>query len=308
MECRSPVSRSVVIALDKSDLSARALPFARSIARQWGGQVVLVHATVRDDQHAPVPLDLQLRELVRSLGEEGINADAVVRTASPAQAIADVASERNADLIVMASHQRYGLNRWLNGSVTEDVLLKTSAPLLVVPAGGEPASGSSVRVLVPLDGSAVGEAPLDFLRARATRPMEVILVRVVSLRPVVVGLEPAVAAQALSGAELEAEVREAGEYLAQRAETLSGARISARYRVVEATEPIARVILETAKREHVDVIALGTHAKAGVSRLVLGSVSEEILEHSPIPVLLVRQKRAAGTEYQPREFIANRFG
>jgi nucleotide-binding universal stress UspA family protein len=132
--------------------------------------------------------------------------------------------------------------------------------------------------------------------------MDVILVRVVSLRPVVVGLEPAVAAQALSGAELEAEVREAGEYLAQRAETFSDARISARYQVIEATEPVARVILETAKREHADVIALGTHAKAGVSRLVLGSVSEEILEHSPMPVLLVRQKRG------PWEFIAHRFG
>jgi nucleotide-binding universal stress UspA family protein len=37
------------------------------------------------------------------------------------------------------------------------------------------------------------------------------------------------------------------------------------------------------------MIAIGTHAKAGVARLILGSISEEVLERSLVPVLLVRQ-------------------
>jgi hypothetical protein len=80
-------------------------------------------------------------------------------------------------------------------------------------------------------------------------------------------------------------------------DTFNEAHVTARYRTIEATEPAARVILDAAARERVDVIALGTHAKAGASRLLLGSVSEEILERSPVPVLLVREKRtaAAGT-------------
>src|SRR5216683_1210102 len=120
------MSRTVVIALDNSELSARALPFARSVARQWGSRVVMV-----------------------------------------------VASERDAELIVMASHQRYGLNRWVNGSVAEGVLLKTFIPLLVIPIGGVPPSPQGLRVLVPLDGTAVGELPLEFLRARSTtRPID----------------------------------------------------------------------------------------------------------------------------------------
>ena len=51
-----------------------------------------------------------LNELVRELAVKGINADAVVRASEPAQAIVDVAAERDADLIVMASHQRHGLD------------------------------------------------------------------------------------------------------------------------------------------------------------------------------------------------------
>jgi nucleotide-binding universal stress UspA family protein len=285
------MSRTVVIALDSSDLSARALPFARSIAHRWFGRLVLVHANDPDHKQAEDPLERELAELVRNMREEGITANAVLRVASPAQAIVDVAKERNADLIVMASHQRHGFNRWLNGSVTEEVLARTSTPLLVVSALGEPPKTHSVRVLVPLDGSAVGEAVLDFLRgwSSATRPIELVLLRVASFGPIVVGLEP-FAAQSLSPAEIEDEVREAGEYLARLVKTVGDGSVSARHMLIETSEPVANVILDTARRERVDTIALGTHGKAGVSRLILGSVSEEVLERSPVPVLLVHQQ------------------
>jgi nucleotide-binding universal stress UspA family protein len=64
-----------------------------------------------------------------------------------------------------------------------------------------------------------------------------------------------------------------------------------RHQVIEAADTVARVIVEAAAHEHADLIALGTHAKTGMSRLVLGSVSEEILESSRIPVLLVHATR-----------------
>src|SRR5579859_2233630 len=57
-------------------------------------------------------------------------------------------------------------------------------------------------------------------------------------------------------------------------------------------QPVADVILEAARRVRVDTIVLGTHGKSGVSRLVLGSVSEEVLERSPVAVLLVHQPAA----------------
>ena len=66
--------------------------------------------------------------------------------------------------------------------------------------------------------------------------------------------------------------------------------------MIEAADAVARVILEAASHEHADFIALGTHSKTGVSRLVLGSVSEEILERSPIPVLLVHSKRGTSAD------------
>src|SRR4030081_1199265 len=103
------MSRTVVIALDRSDLSARALPFARAIAQRWAGRMVLVHASDGHHQQAEAALERQLAEVVRTIRQDGIDADAELRVAAPAQAILDVAIERGADLIVMASHQRQGL-------------------------------------------------------------------------------------------------------------------------------------------------------------------------------------------------------
>ena len=118
----------------------------------------------------------------------------------------------------------------------------------------------------------------------------------VSFGPIVVGMEPAVAAQSLSPAEIEAEVREADAYPAGLVAAIGDARHAVRHLVIETLEPVAKVILDTARREQIDTIVLGTHGKSGVSRLVLGSVSEEVLERSPNPVLLVHQQAAARAE------------
>ena len=286
------MSRTVVIALDRSDVSARALPFAQQVAQLWRGRLVLVHALVSQDAHAPVPVERELRSIVQDLNALGITAEAVIRQASPAQAIVDVVREREADLIVMASHQRHGLNRWLRGSITEDVLARTPAPLLMIPAEGASPFGPRRRILVPLDGSPTGEAALDFLRGRSTNgPIELLLMRVVSHMPVMVGADATFSVEALSPAELEAELQEARAYTARLGDSIADSSVVVRHQVIEAAEPVARVILEAAAHERADLIALGTHAKTGVSRLVLGSVSEEILERSPIPVLLVRPTR-----------------
>jgi nucleotide-binding universal stress UspA family protein len=284
------MSRTIVIALDNSDLSAHALPIAERVAQQWRGRLLLVHAVGRD-AHAAVLLERKLEELVNQLTRVGIHANAVVRRAPPAQAIVDVARERGADLIVMASHQRHGVSRWLNGSVTEDVLTRTATPLLVVPWRSEPAPASGVRVLVPLDGTVIGAAALEFFRgAPTTRPLELLLLRAVSVNPVVIGVDPAYTVQPLSEQDIEMEVQDARKYLDGVLIAQDDPSVKVRRLVIEATESIPSVILGTALRERVDAIAVGTHAKAGVPRLVLGSVSEEILERSTVPVLLMRQR------------------
>ena len=107
------------------------------------------------------------------------------------------------------------------------------------------------------------------------------------------GMDPAFASTPLKPDEMDAEVGEATRDLAGLAESITDDRISARYQVIEATEPVPRVIMQAAHDDGAELITVGSHAKSGMSRFVLGSVSEQILERSPIPVLLVRQTAAA---------------
>jgi nucleotide-binding universal stress UspA family protein len=269
--------------------------------------MVLVHATVHSGRAGACLLEGQLSQLVSALRSEGINADAMLRDEPPAQAIVGVARAEHADLIVMASHQRHGFNRWLHGSVAEDVLQNTSTPVLVVPAQAVQSRGRTLRVLVPLDGSPAGEAALDFLSGRSsTRPMEVLLLRMVAVGPMFVGWDAAVVVPPMDENDLEAEARSARTYLAQHAQGLLAEGLRVQRQVIETTEPIARGILDTALREEVNIIALGTHGKGGVARVVLGSVSEDVLEHSPVPVLLVHSQTASSSGSRARITDADR--
>jgi nucleotide-binding universal stress UspA family protein len=70
---------------------------------------------------------LQIRDLL------GINTDALVEIGQPEKLIVDVAEKLAVDAIVMSTHGRSGLNRWLFGSVTQKVLAAASRPVFVIP-------------------------------------------------------------------------------------------------------------------------------------------------------------------------------
>ena len=144
------------------------------------------------------------------------------------------------------------------------------------------------RVLVPLDGSRVAEAILPFIEQIAgPLDMEVLLVRVVPLTSMdVVGM----AKEAQAGAPILRELDAQG-YLEPLVASLKakGVRAGARVRIGDpATEIVA-----AAKEINADLIAMTTHGRSGLGRLLFGSVAEAVLRGSPIPVFLLRTSEAA---------------
>ena len=144
------------------------------------------------------------------------------------------------------------------------------------------------RVLVPLDGSRVAEAILPFIEQIAgPLDMEVLLVRVVPLTSMdVVGM----AKEAQAGAPILKELDAQG-YLEPLVASLKakGVRAGARVRIGDpATEIVA-----AAKEINADLIAMTTHGRSGLGRLLFGSVAEAVLRGSPIPVFLLRTSEAA---------------
>lgn len=143
------------------------------------------------------------------------------------------------------------------------------------------------RVLVPLDGSRLAEGILPFiLEIAGPLDVEVVLLRVVTpMPPSVIEASPHVEID-----DVEARLAEAGAYLAPLARSLGerGVRAST---MVRRGEP-AREILAGAREAGADLIAMTTHGRSGLGRLLFGSVAEAVLRHAEVPVFLMKLTQA----------------
>jgi nucleotide-binding universal stress UspA family protein len=146
------VMRRLVVPLDGSDLAAGALPVAEALAQQLAAPIVLVRAVDLMEVMGPIAdalvippeviEDAQgeaqrgLDEAAAALRDKGIEVEPQIWTGPAFEAIAEAA--KSGDLVVLCSHGRSGVTRWLLGSVAEKLVREGRVPVVVVPVGGRP--------------------------------------------------------------------------------------------------------------------------------------------------------------------------
>jgi nucleotide-binding universal stress UspA family protein len=143
------------------------------------------------------------------------------------------------------------------------------------------------RVVVPLDGSPIAEGMLRFIVDIAgPLDLEVVLLRVVRPEPpqVVEGLRQLIVE------DVEGRMAEAREYLAPFATELSARGVRVRSEARRG-EPVQEIV-EGAREVGADLIAMTTHGRSGLGRLLFGSVAEAVLRQAEIPVFLMRMTEA----------------
>jgi nucleotide-binding universal stress UspA family protein len=145
----------IMVTLDGSAFAAQALPHARSLAEKYDAELILFQAVTETEPsqlegmaldlsgiHEPAPnsgrakatLDTvkALQNQARQFAAEGIRVTPVVQSGSAAESIIDYASAEGVDLIVMSTHGRSGIQRWVYGSVADKVLRGATCPVLLV--------------------------------------------------------------------------------------------------------------------------------------------------------------------------------
>ena len=178
------------------------------------------------------------------------------------------------------------------------------------------------KILIPLDGSELAEAAIPYVReiSRRCEPLEVVLLQVVRLPPgrsatvykhqdtEFPELMPDSAADAETARhpiyrdqEIESARAEVEAALTPEAQKLRGDGISVRVAVVFGRP--AQEIVAFAEREGIDLIAMSTHGRSGLSRWILGSVADKVLRGTSLPVLLVRPPGVAGPAFPPQPEI-----
>ena len=166
--------RTILVPLDGSAFSERALPMATTLAQTMSARLVLVRAASASVFPGADPTEAQcqaveeaqayLWALATGLSEQGLSVEVAVPYGDAAESILLEIGLRGADLVVMCTHGRSGLGRWIYGSVAEQVLARSPAPVLLVHPTGEAATlgpePKQAALLVTLDGSAFAETAL----------------------------------------------------------------------------------------------------------------------------------------------------
>src|SRR5215471_10060685 len=131
----------ILVRLDGSRRSERALPYAAGLANVFGSELALIHdETVGlpgDDVPAAADTVSRMTDLVEALQNLGLRVWKGVVHGPPAEAILRAADDARADLIVMSTHGRSGLGRWLYGSVADEVFRHTTLPIVLISAACE---------------------------------------------------------------------------------------------------------------------------------------------------------------------------
>ena len=132
--------QKILVPVDFSDCSRKALQYAVPFAKQFGAELILLHV-VEPYPAVPemVPYDAESiqdarRELetLRKTIDDGVNSSASVRKDPPQLEIVEAARELGVDLIIISTHGRKGITRMVFGSTTERVVRRAPCPVLIV--------------------------------------------------------------------------------------------------------------------------------------------------------------------------------
>jgi nucleotide-binding universal stress UspA family protein len=144
----------VLVSLDGSELAERALPYAKQIVAPTGEIILLSVVDIPDfpiytvypmatinpePDYSTVVSDLlasskeYLEGIANNIRLAGFRVKTIVKSGDPASCIIEEAQERHVDTIVISTHGRSGLSKWLFGSVTQKVLSAMPCPVIVIP-------------------------------------------------------------------------------------------------------------------------------------------------------------------------------
>jgi nucleotide-binding universal stress UspA family protein len=295
--------KNILIPLDGSKTAEAVLPLARSWSTKLKVPVELI--AVVDTAELAGSLSTVERFYMNVVEEEtrrcGDYLERVRKNSFPdgcksrlekgntADIIIDTAAADKDTLIMMATHGRSGLSRWLLGSVAEKVLRGTSNPLLLVRSSDKPrldGQASLSSIVVPLDGSDLAEKVLPSVVDIAKKlDLEVTLFRAYTVPYAMygAGVDYTVDQEQLLAA-IDVDV---SQYLEEKDDALRKAGLE---KVFCASKEglSADEIIKYARRRPESLIAMCTHGRSGFKRWVLGSVTETVVRHSGNPVLVLR--------------------
>jgi nucleotide-binding universal stress UspA family protein len=291
----------MLIPLDGSKVAEQVLPYARFLAKALKIPVELLE--VVDLEALRLLANPERGRYIDTLLSERMDTgksylDAIAQSFQDTQVTCvvekglaeDMIIERAAadkdTLIVMATHGRSGIQRWVLGSVADKILHGSTNHLLLIRANDQAKAGGEAplkKVIVPLDGSPLAETVLPYVVDLAKKMrLELVFMRSYALPTSTTDEYETYSDELISQIEAEAQ-----DYLAEKVREAKAKGLENVSSVVNIGYG-AEEIITLARKTPDNFIAMCTHGRSGVKRFVLGSVTDRVVRHSGDPVLIIR--------------------
>lgn len=287
----------LLVPLDGSTSAQMVLPYVVEIAARHNSEIMLV--SVSESKATDVDFlyrsylehtSEEMRSKLDYYGAKKVKVHDHVLLGRPADEILRYAEDSDANLIIMASRGATSHGPWLLGNIAAKVLWAAKRPVLLIksPARGEAIERKSVlqRILLPLDGSRIGEAAIPAAEALA-RPLAAQLVLFQALEPVYQVSAVPELNNPLIVLPVDEKMKAAARAYLDGVGKLLRNRGLAVTIIIEEGQPAER-ILDYAKSNAIDLIAMSTHGRSGIGRWVFGSVTDKVLHAGDTAVLVVR--------------------
>jgi len=292
----------ILVPLDGSETAEMVIPYAEEMAARLGSEIILTSVSESVPFDAQQLYQIYLERVTGQVQHQLKDwkpakekpVQSKVLTGRPADEILRYADETNTGLIALTSRGSSGRGPWLLGNIVEKVLRATSKPLLLIRA---PANERAIqqkrlvkKIMVPLDGSELGATALPYaeLIGQALGAELVLLHILEPIRPPLSASEvgvpsPEVIIDENRTADYSAYLNGVAERLKQWGIKVSSALVRG--------SP-ADQIIDYAKTNSIDLIAMSTHGRTGIGRWVFGSVTDKVLHAGDTPVLVIRAQKA----------------
>jgi len=274
--------KRILVPTDFSDLATHAFDYAIELARRSGAEITVLYA----DTFLPPPLftSTQLDDVADSIETSRLQAKrelesyassrvgkipfrALVVEDHPATAIVNVAEELDVDVIVMGTHGRSGLNRFMLGSIAERVLHETSRALLTVRAETRDVAEAarSPRFLCPVNCTDTSRAALETAMSLADLVGASLIVLHVA----------------------EDDSPESRSLVEKVRSWIPPDRMSTSVDRIVLRGDAAEQVIDYARANGADLIVLGAEHRRFADTSVLGTTTVRVTRHAPCPVLTV---------------------
>lgn len=290
--------KKILCAIDFSPASEHAVRFAVDLARQWDAELVLAHAWYIPSSAIMIESTYTGDDIQRLVDSAAHGLEAALRDATelgakrvtsrlingvPWRAVTDLLdADPEFDLVVTGTQGRTGIKRVLLGSTAEAIARHAPCSTLAVHPGTQPARFANV--LCPTDFSPSSLHAIDLAIKLVAPEGCLTLLHVIEAPVSYVGAVESI--EFMRG--LDVRSTEHLDKLADRVRTQTKARVMLRNRVGNAGSETLAVLDDDAG---FDLVAMGSHGRTGLRRMLVGSVAEKVMRHAArCPVLVARQR------------------